>query len=75
MKYSAHWGPAVWAKSIGPAIRASTGPSPSRCCSRITANAELRQRQEREARAVSILAHPHICALYDIGREDDISTW
>src|SRR5215470_13701351 len=31
---------------------------------------ELRQRMEREARAISSLNHPHICQLYDIGSHD-----
>ena len=33
-------------------------------------NAELKQRFEREARAISSLNHPHICTLYDIGNQD-----
>jgi len=37
----------------------------------LTSNEELRQRFEREAKTISQLSHPHICALYDVGREGD----
>ncbi|MEE9231078.1 MAG: protein kinase, partial [Acidobacteriota bacterium] len=39
---------------------------------RLADNPELRQRFEREARAVSSLNHPHICTLYDVGCENDV---
>ncbi len=34
-------------------------------------DAELRQRFEREARAISSLNHPHVCTLYDVGRHGE----
>jgi eukaryotic-like serine/threonine-protein kinase len=35
-----------------------------------SATAEMRQRFEREAKTISQLSHPHICALYDVGSQD-----
>jgi serine/threonine protein kinase len=38
----------------------------------LSSNSALKQRLEREAKAVSKLSHPHICALHDIGHQDGI---
>src|ERR1035438_5633258 len=38
--------------------------------SHLSASPELKQRMEREGRAISSLNHPHICQLYDIGSQN-----
>jgi eukaryotic-like serine/threonine-protein kinase len=38
--------------------------------SHLSSSPELKQRMEREGRAISSLNHPHICQLYDIGTQD-----
>ncbi len=37
----------------------------------LSSNSELRQRFEREAKTISQISHPHICALYDVNREGE----
>jgi len=38
----------------------------------LSSNPDLKQRFEREARAISSLNHPNICHLYDVGSQDGI---
>ena len=38
----------------------------------LSANSDLRQRLDREAKAISSLNHPHICTLYDVGSQDGV---
>ena len=38
----------------------------------LSSSEEGRQRFEREARTISQLSHPHICALYDVGRDGGV---
>ena len=40
---------------------------------RLANNPEFLRRFDREARAISGLNHPHICALYDVGHENGLS--
>jgi hypothetical protein len=39
----------------------------------LAADQQFRERFEREARTISALDHPHICALYDVGEKDGTS--
>ena len=40
--------------------------------SHLSSDVEQERRFEREARAISNLSNPHICTLYDIGRQDGV---
>ena len=40
--------------------------------SHVASDPLVRQRLEREARTISSLDHPHICALYDVGHQNGI---
>src|SRR5262249_48392706 len=39
---------------------------------RLSSSSEVRQRFEREAKTISQLSHPHICAIYDVGNQDGV---
>jgi Tol biopolymer transport system component len=38
----------------------------------VASDPDLRQRFEREAKALAALSHPHICPVYDVGRQEGI---
>ena len=62
-----------WERSIAPATRGWGAMSPSRFFPLICrSNPDLRQRLDREAKAISSLNHPHICTLYDVGSQDGV---
>jgi eukaryotic-like serine/threonine-protein kinase len=37
----------------------------------LSSSPEMRQRFEREAKTISTLSHPHICVIFDVGREGE----
>jgi predicted Ser/Thr protein kinase len=39
---------------------------------RLSSSPEVRLRFEREAKTISQLSHPHICAVYDVGNQDGV---
>jgi serine/threonine protein kinase len=38
----------------------------------LVSNPDLKQRFEREAKALAALSHPHICPVFDVGSQDGI---
>ena len=40
--------------------------------SHLSERPEVRERFDREARLISSLSHPHVCALYDVGHDDGV---
>src|SRR6266702_2924064 len=38
----------------------------------LSGNPQLRERFDREAKAISSLSHPHICPLFDVGHQEGI---
>ena len=40
--------------------------------SHLSASPDVRQRFDREARTISQLSHPHICALHDVGNQEGV---
>ncbi|MEO8347492.1 MAG: protein kinase, partial [Acidobacteriota bacterium] len=40
--------------------------------SHLSSSPDSRERLDREARTISQLSHPHICALYDVGHQDGV---
>src|SRR5437667_9584184 len=38
----------------------------------LAADAQFRERFEREARLISSLSHPHVCPLFDVGQQDGL---
>jgi serine/threonine protein kinase len=38
----------------------------------LSANPDLKQRFEREAKTISSLNHPHICTMHDVGSENGV---
>ncbi len=38
----------------------------------LSSSPDSRQRFEREAKTISQLSHPHICALFDVGNQDGV---
>ena len=70
-KFNRRWARAAWEKcTVRVDTRLDRTVAIKVLASHLSSSPELKQRMEREARAISSLNHPHICQLYDIGSQD-----
>ena len=72
MKSSLHWGQAGWGKSNPQKTMLRGDVTIKVLPSHLTANSELKQRLDREVKAISKLSQPNICTLHDIGNENGL---
>jgi serine/threonine protein kinase len=73
MKSLAHWVPAGWATCIARDPRLSRDVAIKVMAAELANDAEWLRRFEQEARATAALSHPHVLAVYDVGRRDGVS--
>ena len=71
MKFNRRSAQAAWEKCIGRGIRGWDRTVAIKVLPpHLSDNPDLKQRFEREAKAISQMNHPNICTLYDVGHED-----
>jgi eukaryotic-like serine/threonine-protein kinase len=72
MRSSGWWAWAGWGKCVARDTRLDRTVAIKILPPYFSGDATRRQRFEREAKVISSLNHPHICTLYDVGRQDGI---
>jgi serine/threonine protein kinase len=72
MRSNPHSVRVAWARCIVRDTRLDRDVAVKVLPANLSSDPPLRQRLEREAKAVSKLSHPHICTLHDIGHQDGV---
>ena len=73
MKSSPHSVLAGWVRSTRRDTRLDRIVAIKVLPAQLASDPQFRERFDREARVISQLDHPHICALYDVGEQDRTS--